>query len=67
VLGRDLRVFIYQLQLCSPFKTNFCNLIEFSITKITQNSIALAPSVETLQNCLYKIAFMDDFPTIPKA
>ncbi len=32
-------------QLIFPSKINFFNLIEFSMTKITQNSISLAPLV----------------------
>jgi hypothetical protein len=29
--------------LISPSKIGFCNLVEFSMTKITQNSIPIAP------------------------
>jgi hypothetical protein len=52
--------------LISFAKTNFCNLVESPMTKITQNSISLAPQSKKLQNHLHRIPLIKGFPTISR-
>jgi hypothetical protein len=54
-------------QLCFPPKTIFCNLIEFSMTKTTQNSISLTPQVKKFPNSFIRSLLIKGFSIMLRA